>query len=65
MGFFKSQEKMVARSYCYISPAHRINTYFGGRIGGGAFYLHIILIFPGRKEMDNAKFRRIICPEKD
>jgi hypothetical protein len=44
MGLFKSQKKMVACSYYLFPAGDRINAGYGGRIGGGAFYLYIILI---------------------
>ena len=40
---------MVACSYCFFPASDRDNADFGGRIGGGAFYLYIILIFKKEK----------------
>jgi hypothetical protein len=49
MGFFKSAKKMVDFSYCIFPASDRSNADSGGRIGSGAFYLYIILIFKKEK----------------
>jgi hypothetical protein len=49
MGLFKSQKKMVAWPYYLFPAGDRINAGYGGRLGGGAFYLYIILIFKKEK----------------
>jgi hypothetical protein len=65
MGLFKSQKKMVACPYCPFPAYNRNNADSGGRVGSGAFYLYIILIFPKRSKRDYAKSGKIIGTKKD